>query len=62
MLTSMIAEEWHWRGNRRLFCQDDWKSNPPWGTMRNDYMAQEYYRDRENQYIWDYKDEKYGVP
>jgi hypothetical protein len=44
-----------------MTCQDDWKPNPPWNEIENDYMAKEYHHDRQNQYIWDYEDEKNGI-
>lgn len=57
----MIGEEWNWRANRRMTCQDDWKPNPQWNEINNDYMAKAYHHDRQNQYFWDYEDEKNGI-
>jgi hypothetical protein len=56
------VEEWHWRENRRLSCRDDWKPNPPWEIMTNPlFTSGAYYADRENQYLWDWWDEKNGI-
>lgn len=56
-------KEWHWRENRRKFCLDDWKPNPPWNQKgQNEYMRKGYFTDRESQYICDYRDEKNFVP
>lgn len=55
MLMERADQEWEvHRYQRRLYCLDDYKPEPPWYLINNDYMKMHYNRLRPNQYSYEF--------
>jgi hypothetical protein len=51
----MTDQEWVvYRAMRRLLCLDDFKPNPPWGEMENEWLMVHYNTSAETQWSYDY--------
>jgi hypothetical protein len=50
-----VDQEWNkYRYTRRLICLDDWKPNPPWTKIDNDFMKRHYDLGIPNQYSYEF--------